>query len=913
MATLFDPVPTVAPQTNAAPGQNIRADPSAFGADVGRAVSGFGESVEKASSIGMDALIARQKMDNEVHASELNTWLADRITDRYGEYAKLEGRSAQDALPGFKADVNQLYQDHMAQAGSLQERTMLARNGRSLTDQYYRYAQMHADRQWRTWADKTAADRAGAYGAQAGIAAANNDDDGMNRALATSDDEVSKLYEQRGWGRQEIDVEVSKNRGRNLRQIIETQAVEDPMGAVNRLKKYGDQMDPATRLATANHLRPIITKIHGREIADEELGRAPAGQPEGGRSQTIMQKFQEAGYTPEQSAAAAGHFFHESRNNPNAVHDGGIGVGIAGWNGDRRAALEKFAAAQGKPANDFDTQVDFAIHELDTTENAAGAALKKAGNVEDATTAFMHYERPRGYTPSNPEQGDSYGARLGNAIKFANGNFSGALPDKATTFERIVSRTANNPNLQDAAITWANRVYSNTQVSQTQDAAAFKARYNDTVQESWRTGGVQQPMTRLDFLENMGPVQGPKAYGEYQAQLQLGTDASSLATMSPQERVTLLGKYEPKPGEGYAEAAKRYDALAKANDAVTKEALGDSGNFALTRLPAVRDAHQKMVASYNSDDPVARKAATDAFVHVTLAEQERIGIPPEQRNVLPKNVIDRMTLELMKPASGAKEGQTSADIASNIEVQAKTWGDNWPLVYKQIQKDAAPIIRVIGSGVTPFAARVLSELAPLKLPDILKDQDAERATQIKKDVLDAFKPFAASMAGSEDRLPIFNDFRGQAEKLAAYYVIGGKTSSEAAEQAFKDLLGHKYTFQEGYRVPKEITETPSEISSGALAAKNRLAEINVIAPARDSLGGLTAKYLQDAPIRALQRDGVWTTAPGDTGLMLVYNDEAVRTKAGQPLSFTWKQLADMGRKGRADMVESLQASPGITP
>ncbi|MEH2569626.1 hypothetical protein [Bradyrhizobium sp. AZCC 2289] len=62
-------------------------------------------------------------------------------------------------------------------------------------------------------------------------------------------------------------------------------------------------------------------------------------------------------------------------------------------------------------------------------------------------------------------------------------------------------------------------------------------------------------------------------------------------------------------------------------------------------------------------------------------------------------------------------------------------------------------------------------------------------------MLDAFKPFASSLAGNAGNLALFNDFRGQAEKLAAMYIIGGKTSSDAATQAFDDLVGAKYTFQ----------------------------------------------------------------------------------------------------------------------
>src|SRR6266536_595064 len=101
MATLFDPVPTVAPQVNPSPTQNIEVPEGAFGGLSARAMQGLGQSIEKAGETGMDVLTARQHLNNEVHASEVHTWLSDQITDKYGQFDRLEGKAALDALPKF--------------------------------------------------------------------------------------------------------------------------------------------------------------------------------------------------------------------------------------------------------------------------------------------------------------------------------------------------------------------------------------------------------------------------------------------------------------------------------------------------------------------------------------------------------------------------------------------------------------------------------------------------------------------------------------------------------------------------------------------------------------------------------------------------------------------------------------------
>jgi hypothetical protein len=173
------------------------------------------------------------------------------------------------------------------------------------------------------------------------------------------------------------------------------------------------------------------------------------------------------------------------------VHDGGIGLGIAGWNGDRLEQLKRFAAARGKSQNDFATQADFIFHEMengDAGARRAGEELKNAKTLEEATAAFMHFERPRGYTPDNPRNGDSFAARYANAAKFAGGNFS-VLPDKTTAFERIVERTHNDPQRQAAALSWMSHVYTIYNAEARQASAASRRR----CRTRWRRRGAPAP------------------------------------------------------------------------------------------------------------------------------------------------------------------------------------------------------------------------------------------------------------------------------------------------------------------------------------------------------------------------------------------------------------------------------------
>lgn len=64
------------------------------------------------------------------------------------------------------------------------------------------------------------------------------------------------------------------------------------------------------------------------------------------------------------------------------------GFGLFQHTGPRRRALEAFAQQSGRPLADIDTQIDFALQELQTTERGAADALFKTQTAEDAARVF---------------------------------------------------------------------------------------------------------------------------------------------------------------------------------------------------------------------------------------------------------------------------------------------------------------------------------------------------------------------------------------------------------------------------------------------------------------------------------------------------------------------------------------------
>lgn len=164
---------------------------------------------------------------------------------------------------------------------------------------------------------------------------------------------------------------------------------------------------------------------------EREAKKTPAtGTP---AENLIMRKLREAGFSAVQAAGVLGNLVQESSLNPNARNpgdgrDGSDSIGIAQWNAERAQALRAFAQARGKPVNDLETQVDFMIAELGGREGRAGAALRAARTVDEATAAFIGYERPKGWSEANPRGGHGWANRLRQAQRLAS---TGATVDQA--------------------------------------------------------------------------------------------------------------------------------------------------------------------------------------------------------------------------------------------------------------------------------------------------------------------------------------------------------------------------------------------------------------------------------------------------------------------------------------------------
>lgn len=148
---------------------------------------------------------------------------------------------------------------------------------------------------------------------------------------------------------------------------------------------------------------------------------------------TAYDFFAARGYSHAQAAGIIGNLLGESSLNPNGPNgDGGKAKGIAQWHDDRWSVHVARAQANGRDPRDLNAQLDFVDWELRNKEKAAFNGLMKAKTVDEATAAFIGYERPAGWTSANPRAGHNYSGRLSYASE-AFGLMTGVTPPPVTT------------------------------------------------------------------------------------------------------------------------------------------------------------------------------------------------------------------------------------------------------------------------------------------------------------------------------------------------------------------------------------------------------------------------------------------------------------------------------------------------
>ncbi len=160
------------------------------------------------------------------------------------------------------------------------------------------------------------------------------------------------------------------------------------------------------------------TQTVGRLLSPTSLNANPASPTsQTGVAAQAWNFFASKGLQPHQIAGVLGNIKAESAFNPLAKGDNGQAFGLFQHHADR-------GGGSGLLASGATGQLDHAWAELQGPENATLKRLMASTDVKGATAAFAGFERPRGWSLTNPEGADNFSGRL-NAANEALSKFGG--------------------------------------------------------------------------------------------------------------------------------------------------------------------------------------------------------------------------------------------------------------------------------------------------------------------------------------------------------------------------------------------------------------------------------------------------------------------------------------------------------
>lgn len=171
-------------------------------------------------------------------------------------------------------------------------------------------------------------------------------------------------------------------------------------------------------------------------------GSGQAGASGGPSGREMYAHLIDKGASPNEAQFLTSSAISESGLNPGAVHDNGTGYGMFGHRDPspgqgRKTDLFNFA---GTKTPDWKQQSEFALKELRASPQSK--LVNDAKTPEDLTRAQVHFLRPQGYTPDNPENSRHYDKRL-NTMRTPQGGAS--EPPKTPTEPKPPAAIPTNP------------------------------------------------------------------------------------------------------------------------------------------------------------------------------------------------------------------------------------------------------------------------------------------------------------------------------------------------------------------------------------------------------------------------------------------------------------------------------------
>lgn len=692
--------------------------------------------------------------------------------------------------------------------------------------------------------------------------------------------------------------------------------------AIEQYRKTGKFLAKFDSAADANAYAKTLHEQQARMISAPPAAEVKNGPPgSGGRARAMgaherganIKSYYQSSYGLSDVAAAAigGHAIQENGGRSSGKPgDNGSSFGTFQWNGQRLAGLKKFAADRGSDWTDQKTQLDYAAWEGENGDPGARRAwreLRSARTVEDAVKAWMHFERPRGYSPDNPAGGHAYSARLANAKRLLGQSGGGDLDAGGGSRMVLGDAEVGAQNIPyEKRLALLNSIESSLREISVQKRSAIETAVENAPAAIQQTGEYSGSMpTRQDFDAAYGERGGEK-YATFAVSVDTAKTVYGMQTMPAADiERTVAGAVPTSTGDGAALEGKRYDAIQKAAVATMRARTADPAGYVMAAMPSVRAAWQGV------------QPGSDGYasaVRATVEAQRFLGVPADKIAPLPDALAKAA-------AAGVKDEQRTAEarLSSVVTTVFSTSDpDQQQAIFRQMVKEGAPaelagVMSAVQRGDRGAAERLFTAAVsdPTKMPGTIPETSKNIDASIQSRLMASGKigdAIYGLSSGGADAYAVAQRDAPLIKKSVQNYLRGGLALTDAIDATARDMWGDVTVYRGGFGVSAQAV-VPTGTNGAHLSAGLRKATDDVFRPAVEaqaqaelgridpkdagakSVAGIILKRAVDAKLDATT---FRTYAPGRIGMVDDMTGRWIAGADGRPVTVGIDDMAKAG-------------------
>ncbi|MFY4545491.1 transglycosylase SLT domain-containing protein [Escherichia coli] len=557
------------------------------------------------------------------------------------------------------------------------------------------------------------------------------------------------------------------------------------------------------------------------------------------------------------------------------------------WLNDPRYNVQLGKAYFGAQLKKYDNNPVLAVAAYNAGPGAVDEWIKQFGDPRDGTVSNAQFAAAIPY-----EETRNYVAKVTGS--------AGSIPGNAT-IENLVNQpfwNAMSPQKKSVMLSKQAGLYD-------MQAAAGRVSLQSRMQDDMaklEAGQPVNPISEREWLAVMPLQASPseriqlqQSFEQYQQAMTLQPVYQSIVQGSAQQGIAAVQSMVPQEDDPDFKFKQSLYATAQAKlNQVIKARESDPGTWLQANSPVVKNAFEQ----YQNN-----QASGEYLVSRLQAEKDRLGI--NSKKVLP----DTMVNNLISQIDNNKESSVTA-----IQSVAQSFGKYSDQVMQQLQKSAYPALQVIMATNNPRAANALWQNRSVKTSDLRGSFEKTDADSADSSWNDQAKDFAGTMVVQPGGSAVWNNFNEQGKRLTYTYMQRGMSPSDAAKQAYQDVLGEQYQTNGTWRMPNNAGHDIRDVNDGAKVYLKNLSADQIMPLIGDAR--LPDEVNREQSISRIRDNAQWVTNSDETGLTLMMNGLLINNAQGQPITVSFADLAKLGAGNRTtwnSLTKFVQTPVKYTP